>query len=345
MSHSESEILQQLLDAVDGGSGERAGPLAGRPSEGHFFGALEAAGLDDLEAALVLVALAARLEGLATLSGRDLVARVAPDSARRLAALGRLTPGGRLVQSGLLVPEMAQGGPAEAHAGSWRLGDAVFVRACEVFARPSETGQGSRTSGAYRNNAELLADLRRLSLVYRRRAARIFHLDPWTGTGIETSDGPDELVAQAQDLTTRVAERMAVTDGGERIPLLRFRDEHNLDLDALVILVTVLFQELVEGVGAVDAVDLVKLVSESEADLVRRRRLLRPLVTKQLLRLEGAYGDKELTADASLPNEVIAGMLGDDVGIPSDEAIDFHAYLQDLQSSDSFFLDLDGRPD
>ena len=91
-----------------------------------------------------------------------------------------------------------------------------------------------------------------------------------------------------------------------------------------------------------DAVDLVKLVSESEEQLLKNREILRPLSQAGLLRLEGAYANKDLTADASLPSEVVAALLGETEAIDSDHRLDFHAYLQQLESSDSFFEDMDG---
>jgi hypothetical protein len=337
---TERQALQRLLDAVDAAAPDLVQRAAARPLTGRFFGWLADAGLDDREVALVLVALAGRLSGHATLSGQDLVARAASDSASRLQALSLLLPERRLVARGLLVPEVAGGGALEAHTATWRLGDVVFRRACELFAGPGPAVRDDEPH-AYARNEDLLMDLRRLSIVYRQRAARLFHLDPWSGTGLEASDGPVELVARARDDAARLLARLAVTGDRSALPLLTLADEHALDLDALVILVTVLFQELVEGVGAVDAVDLIKLVSESEADLLRLRGILRPLVRKRLLQLEGGWAGKDLTADAALPHGMIERMLGEPASIDSDARIDFHAYLQRLDSSDPFFLDLD----
>ena len=338
----ERRSLQRLLDAVDASAPDVVTRVAARPAEGRFFGMLSGAGLDDLEVALILVALAGRLAGRATLSGQDLVARAAGDSASRLRALGLLRPERRLVARGLLVPEVAGGGALEAHSATWRLGDVVFRRACDVFADAPRESRPDEPR-PYARNEDLLMDLRRLSIVYRQRAARLFHLDPWSGTGLEAHDGPVELVARARDEAARVLARLDATRPRTDLPLLALADEHALDLDALVILVTVLFQELVEGVGAVDAVDLIKLVSENEAELLRQRALLRPLVRKHLLQLEGGWAGKELTADASLPQGMVERMLGEPAAIDSDARIDFHAYLSRLDSSDPFFSDLGGE--
>ncbi len=338
----ERTALRKLLEAVDEGPEALWAGLPQRPTRG-FFAKLGEAGLDQLDVAIVLVALSARLAGKPSLSGSDLVARAAPDSARRLDAVGRLSPESRLVSRGLIFGERVGASGPDAHATTWRLGDLLFRRAIDLFS-PAPKSRSAKAPRPYRTNLELLGDLRRLSLVYRRRAAAVFHLDPWTSTGMEVGQSVSELRALAADAQAQVAARLELSDDLS-VPLLALRAEHKLDLDQLVILVTVLFQELVEGVGAVDAIDLVKLVSESENDLIRRRQSLRPLVRRNLLRLEGAYADKELTADACLPNGIIEEMLGDRDTIGSDDRIDFHTYLQELESSDAFFSDLDGSDD
>lgn len=338
---TERLALASLLEALDARAPDLLERVAGRPREGTFFGALERHGLQDLEVALVLAALSARLEGTATLTGSELVQRTVTGSSRRLKALSTLDGESTLLAVGFLVPEVVPAHAADALATTLRLGEHVFRLACDVFGRRPAARREPAT-GPYGTNADALADLRRLSLHYRRRAARIFHLDPWSGTGIEVLDDAQTLVDRARIETQRISERLASTSSTE-LPLLAMRHEHGLDLDALVILVTVLFQELVEGVGAVDAVDLVKLVSESEADLIRRRLLLRPLARKGLIQLTGAYAGKDLTADVSLPNEVVNGLLGSPGDIGADERLDFHTYLRRLDSSDPFFMDLEGE--
>ncbi len=334
--------LRQLLDALDAGADRLDRLLPDRPRDGLFFGTLERAGLSEPEVRLVLTALAARLDGRAELTGADLVGRAARGSADRLELLASLIATRRLASRGLLVPESLPADTAAALETPYRLASHLFRQAGRLFSGETEEARAPLPTGPYASNTETLADLRRLSLLYRQRAARLFHLDPWSGAGLEVTDGAGELLARAEGEERRVRARMQATEPGDRFPLLVLAAQHELDIDALVILVTVLFQELVEGVGAVDAVDLVKLVSRSEADLVRRRALLRPLQRKGLLRLEGAYAGKELTADASLPNGVVEGLLGHAAGIDADEKLDFHGYLEQLDSSDAFFTELDG---
>lgn len=339
---AERQALRALLDAVDSRSADRRLRVSGRPRHGIFFGALAGHELDDIDVLLLLASLTGRLAGDRTRSGAELVAVAADGSADRLDALAHLEGEAPLLAHALLLPEVVPGHPSEALEARFRMGPHVFRLACEVFGRPFEPAAPLAT-GPYRTNNELLADLRRLSSHMRRRAARLFHLDPWTGAGLDVHEAATALNERARAEAVRIADRMALSD--QALPILALREAHGLDLDALVILVTLLFQEVVEGVAAVDAVDLVKLVSESETDLLRRRHQLRPLAHKGLLRLAGAYGGKELTADASLPEEIVEQLTGESAAIRSDDRIDFHAYLRDLQGSDPFFLDLDSDLD
>ncbi len=335
------EALRQLLDAVDAALPDRLRQIEARPRSGPFFEVLESHGLESVDVALILSTLGARLAGEAASSGKDLALAVGDGSASRLEALARLDATAPLTNHGLLIPEVVPENAAEAHDILYRLSDHLFRLACEIFGQSAPAEQ-RQPSGAFRSNTEILGELRRLSLHYRRRAARVFHLDPWTGTGIEVRDGTAVLVQRAQLETLRIADRLRATPDSAKLPLLELRRQHSLQDSDLVILATILFQEVLEGVGAVDAVDLVKLVSESEAELLENRSILTPLAEAGLLRLEGAYAGKDLTADASLPPEVIAAMLGETIPIDSDHRLDFHAYLQQLDSSDPFFDDMDG---
>jgi hypothetical protein len=338
-SRSERAALRRLLRALERGPAPARRAVARRPRGGQLFGLLSRARLDADELLLLLVSLSARVSGRELLSGEELITRAGGDAATRLAGLAALTGHGRLLTSGLLLADAPPADAGQAMLASYRLGDHVLALACEVL-RPMPASAPFEPT-AYGTNAELLADLRRLALLYQRRAARIFQIDPWATGAVDAAAPANELVQRAREQAARVEARLALTAVAESLPLLALLREHALDLDAAVILVTLLFQELIEGVGAVDAVDLIKLVSESEEDAIRRRLLLRPLQRRRLIRLDGAYSGKDLTADASLPNDIVERMLGDSAPIGSDERIDFHSYLANLQSSDPFFSDLD----
>jgi hypothetical protein len=340
----ERTALARLLTALDRSAPELPRLLARPPRTGDLFGLCARERLSAAELRLLLLVLAERLDGRPCITGSELARRAAADSAGRLAALALLTTEARLLGAGLLLPESLPADGVAAQATLYRLSDHVFRIVCDIFARRVAPAEDPAGTTPYRSNAELLADLRRLSLLYRRRAAVVFQLDPWSGTGLPVADGASVLLARARAHALRTNQRLALTPASDALPLLRLREQHGLDLDALLILVTMLYQELVEGVGSVDAVDLVKLVSESEEDLLRRRHLLRPLQRRGLLVLDGAFSGKELTADASLPNGVVDLMLGAGAPIGSNERIDFHAWLSKLDSGDPFFTEPGADP-
>jgi len=337
----EPAALAALLDALDRRAPDRLALAAARPREGVLFGPMARHGLDDVEALLVVAALRRRLGEPTPVTGTELAADVSDRSAERLEALTRLTAGGRLLSAGFVLPELVPGDGPEASGTRYRVGDHVLRLACELVA-PARAAAPAEPPprGPYATNGELLADLRRLSLHYRRRAVRVFHLDPWTGSGLEVLDATGEVLRRAREQAARIEGRLEATAREARLPILELRREHGLDLDALVVLVTLVFCEFLDGVGAVPAADLVKLVSADERELLARRQMLRPLARKGLLRLEGVYAGKDLTADAALPNDVADALLGD-ATIDADEQLDFHEYLAGLDSSDAFFLDLD----
>jgi hypothetical protein len=116
-----------------------------------------------------------------------------------------------------------------------------------------------------------------------------------------------------------------------------------------VILVTLLFQEITEGNAYLNAVDLVRLTSQNEEDMVKKRRFFAPdktLIKQRIVQLEEIVNGKELTAEVCLPNwaveRLLSGSKEDDTPrIDADARLDFHKYLNNLDSSDDFFDDID----
>jgi hypothetical protein len=242
-STRERAALARLLSALDRSDPELPRLLSHPPRTGDLFGLCARQRLSGPELRLLLLALAERLEGRPCITGSELARRAAPDSAGRLTALALLTAEGRLLAGGLLLPESLPADGVAAQATLYRLSDHVFRIACDLFARRVAPAEDEGAETPYRNNAELLSDLRRLSLVYRRRAALIFQLDPWSGTGLPVADGAGVLLARARAHALRTTRRLALTTVTDALPLMRLREQHGLDLDALLILVTMLYQE------------------------------------------------------------------------------------------------------
>src|SRR5262249_56215913 len=106
----------------------------------------------------------------------------------------------------------------------------------------------------YRNPLDHVMDLRRLSRLYQKRAAKLFHFE-------YTDDLDDEglpesitlLNRQIQRFTAHISERLAATPQAARFPLDQLAKEHGLGVEALVILGTLVFQEQTQGTAYRDA--------------------------------------------------------------------------------------------
>ena len=121
--------------------------------------------------------------------------------------------------------------------------------------------------------------------------------------------------------------------------------EHRLGEEHLIILVTLVFQELTQGTPYLDAADLLKLVARSEEDLVRRRKLFgpkSPLVKNELVGLEEVVLDKELSGEVYVAIEVVDLMLvparGPDAAkIDEQSKTDYKMFLSEIDDSEDFF--------
>ena len=113
------------------------------------------------------------------------------------------------------------------------------------------------------------------------------------------------------------------------------------------IVVALLHQELMAGGPYVEIIDLIRLVSNSTRDLLRKRQLLTlesPLIASQIIEIEDLRGGKTASGQATLSpwasKRLLDGSLRMDGNIASDEKMEFHNYLSHLHDSDDFFDNL-----
>ena len=301
-------------------------------------------------ALLMLELLKRRLSGEDIyLKGRELLGVIFDSSFALLEGIRLLAPSGRLLSAGVVVPDL-QGANDDAELLDlrYRLSDRAFrllLRALNS-GRPRVDRALDQTAGAYRSNLAYLMDLRRLSLLYRKRASKIFHFEYWDELGAGLPESLTLLNRQIPRFSAHVRACLKITERAESFPLVQIAREHHLKEDHLVILTTLIFQELTDGTPYLDAVDLLKLVCRSEEDLVRRRDIFganSPLVKGGLVELEEVVYDKDLSAEVYVPNPVVDRILGGikrpkkDDSIDSDSRIEFHEFLRELDSSDDFF--------
>ncbi len=299
---------------------------------------------------LVLALLRQRLtEENPYLKGRELLRLLFDSSFDMLRGCVFLDANSSLLSSGLVTPD-ARAKPEDDDVleTPFKVSDRVFrlVRNSFVDEKRVTLPPARSKPALYRSNLAYLMDLRRLSLLYRKRASKVFQFDYWDDVGLGTPESVHSLNHQIESFLARIQACLDATPKVETYPLVTMRTEYGLGDEELVVLVTMLFQELTEGSAFLDAVDLLKLIATSEEDLVRKRRFLgkrSPLIRHNLIALEEMVNDKELTAEAYLPNWVVDRMLGSDErnAIDADSRLDFHDYLRKLDSSETFFEDLD----
>jgi hypothetical protein len=287
------------------------------------------------------------------MKGRELIALLFESSFDVLRGANFLDPTGALQSAGLVIPDVREDSADDDWLDTpFKLSDRVFRLVRSAFlAHPggAKLLKGRSRPSPYKHNAAYVLDWRRLSLLYRKRAARIFQFDYWDDVGLGTAETVTALQHQISRFRERVGESLTLTAKNKDFALETLRAEFNLTDEETVILVTLMFQELTEGSAFLDAVDLLKLVSANEEDLLRKRRFLSKrstLVKNNLVALEESVHDKELTAEVYLPNWVTDRILGEDAKhkIDADTKLDFHEYLKDLGSSDKFFDDLEHEP-
>lgn len=282
------------------------------------------------------------------LRGRELLALIFDSSFDVLRGATYLEPTSILQSAGLMVPDSRElEDEDDLMETPFKLSDRVYRLVRNSFLASGSTKLTmSRTKVApYRGNLPYVLDIRRLSLLYRKRASKIFQFDYWEDVGLGTAESVTALNQQIDRFRDRIDKGLRLTDRSDEFPLVQLSQEYKLGEEEQIVLITLLFQELTEGSAFLDSVDLLKLISTSEEDLLRKRRFFSRrsvLIRNNLIALEEMVNDKELTAEAYLPNWVVDRILGEDArtAIDADSKIEFHDYLQKLGSSDDFFDDL-----
>ena len=280
--------------------------------------------------------------------GRELLGVLFDTSYDILRSTTWLEPTSTLQSAGLIVPDAREvEDEDDLMETPFKLSDRVYrlVRNSFLAAGNLKLPASRAKVEAYRGNLQYVLDIRRLSQLYRKRASKIFQFDYWDDVGLGTAESVTALNQQIERFRARIEKGLTLTEDAAEFPLLALTREFNLGEEEVVVLITLLFQELTEGSAFLDAVDLLKLISTSEESLLRNRRFFSrrsTMVRNNLIALEEMVNDKELTAEVYLPNWVIDRVLGDDgrAAIDADSRIDFHDYLQKLGSSDEFFEDL-----
>jgi hypothetical protein len=279
--------------------------------------------------------------------GRLILASVYDSAFDALAGMHLLSASSPLRTSGLVVLEEDEERSDDILEARFHLSDeAVTAFREEVTGGVPEDLRGDASTG-YSNTREFLVDLRILHNLYRMRSERVFHQDRWDRVHNTNRDPGLGLTRRIESFWNRIQKRLQLTRRADEFPVVKFISDHRLSQQETVLVIHLLFKELYEGIAYADAAELVKLVSASDADLIRNRRLVASsglLASSDIIQLEPMLENRELTAEVHLSDWAVNAMFGaatKEARIQADERLDWHLYLQNLQDTGTFYKDLD----
>lgn len=300
--------------------------------------------LGPVEQALVLRLLHQRLAAEDSyLSGRDLLWFLTDSSYERLDHLPLLDKGGALMKSGLVLSFTPEGRDAE------DLLDRGYGLARAAFRRLTRTRRPRRRAGPrpFIDGVDFLLQMAALVRLAEQRAAAVFLDGYWRELHGEPEEPVEEIERRMDALQAEIRARLTVTRDAERLPLLRLALDFQLGDVELLMVAALATQEALMGLPALEVIDLLRLVSRSSRDLLRRRGLLAAdarLRAQDILRLEDGLERNGLTGEVALAPWALDRLVGGPVvaegRIHPDEKIDFHDFLSRLDGSDDFFEQL-----
>ena len=306
------------------------------------------ADLSAIERVLLLMLFHRRItEADYPITGRDLLWLFTDSGYELLETRRILEPGRVLVRSGLVAtmadPEEDVGDP---------LGD-LFALSSEVYAAlgrrhvdPSEDDE--ITDPPYADNTDYLVDLDQLVKLYGVRAATLFELGIWREFHGESLEPVSAQTDRIEAMRAYIRRRLEATPDAAHFELVVFQGRHHLRPIEMIVVAALLGQEALLGNPALDCIDLLRLVSSSTRDLLRKRHLFdadAPLRRDAIIEFEDVQADKLVTGQCALANwvteQVLDGNFRGGHAIRSEEKIEFHNYLSRLTGSDDFFEKLD----
>ncbi len=264
-----------------------------------------------------------------------------------LANLNLLNANSPLRAAGLIRMEDQEESPDDLLEARFRLSE----RALEAFRGevaglvPADLRRARRT--AYSHHRQFLIDLRILHNLYRHRSALVFSQDRWDRLHTSAPSPLRSLDQRIQSFWKKIHKRVERTEGAAEFPAVQFLRKHALSESEMMIVIHLLFQELYDGNAYADVVELLRLVSAGEDQLIRNRSLVHrtaPLLKHEILSVETMLDGRELTGEARLNDWVVNAVFGVAVReeiIQSDERIDWHDYLKDMRGTQGFFEDLE----
>ncbi len=289
----------------------------------RFFGELPslrehpvASTLEDAELLVLALLFHRRLAGSSDpVTGGGLIALLRHAGFSRTQALAALGPDGRLRQEKWLHAQPQPRGHEP--LDTWISASSA---AMTLFWAPGWGGETVAAeepeARAYRDEEELLWDLFRWRNLCMNRAETLF---PAEDPGGAVGPRYRQMRQAARSALVWIRRRLRATPGGSEFRIERFRREHKLGADDLLVVVHLLFSELVEGEPYISALECLRVVSESRSDLFGKRRMIGP---QGRLRRSGMVNaaenhdlGKALATDLTLADWAAEELLGG-LGLP-----------------------------
>ncbi len=308
--------------------------------------------LNPQEMLILLVLLRSRVvEGQCYLNGRDLIGILFDSTFDLLRGTELLNSEARLCKSGAVVANTDGAVGADLLDQEFRLSDSLYEEIyAEIHDRPSVVHEDvPEQKMGYQGNLELLMDLRRLSVHHQKRAGRAFQIDYWQEGEARVEESVETLSREIEKTTESISDKLALTPLASSFPLIKFQDAYQLDEKELIIAVTLLFQEFLYGHSYLEAVELVKLISGDEAELIQNRRILdgdARLVQSEIVIIEHPIADKDFVSEAHLSDWAVDVMIAEPPrkkGMDGTARLKFQRYIHELKDSGDFYKNLRRR--
>jgi len=301
----------------------------------------------DFEALAVLLHRTMRSEDPA-MEGRLILASIFETSFEVLAGMNVLHAGGRLRSSGLVqLVDDEEDDASDLLSARFRLSDEALQAFREEIAGVVPEDLQRRKVGGYQNNREFLVDLRILHNLYKGRSERVFHHERWDRLHAGSTVPGRSLTQRIERFWSRIHRRLRDNPEAKEFPAVKALRAWNVSEEETVMIVHLLFKELYEGNAYADAVELIRLVSHDEAELIRNKRLMAPsgnLLARGLLQLESMIEGRELTGEVHLADWAVNALFGHSAAeesIRPDERLEWHLYLKSLEDTAQFFEGLE----
>ncbi len=280
------------------------------------------------------------------LGGRQLLKQALQDSFDILAHVQRLSEEGPLLTAGLIeaqkdeedLPPLDQ---------KFKVTEKTLVLLQEDM-EARNVRRRSRSRKGYTSYAEFMADEKILVDLHWARSRKLFGWEDWTPPPADTWNPGTALTRRIARKVKAMKSRLQRTAGTFRNPFLEFVRRHGLTFPEEMVLASLLFHELQEGALLLDVVDLLKVISADQVELVENRKIFwkRGVLRRRgIIVLDSVSPARWLSGDCRLADWVVQDLLGEgeENGISLDEKIDFHLFLKNLKSSKPFFRKMGGE--